>query len=32
LRDQAVLELQRRKVEVLTEQLKQTRDRFDVGG
>ena len=31
LRDQAVLELQRRNVEVLTEQLKQTRDRFNVG-
>jgi outer membrane protein len=27
LRDQAVLDLQRRNVEVLTEQLKQTRDR-----
>jgi outer membrane protein len=31
LRDEAVLELQRRNVEVLTEQLKQTRDRFNVG-
>src|SRR6185503_3387600 len=31
LRDHAVLELQRRNVEVLTEQLKQTRDRFNVG-
>ncbi len=31
LRDQAVLDLQRRNVEVLTEQLKQTRDRFNVG-
>ena len=31
LRDAAVLELQRRNVEVLTEQLKQTRDRFNVG-
>jgi outer membrane protein len=30
LRDGAVLDLQRRDVEVLTEQLKQTRDRFDV--
>jgi outer membrane protein len=31
LRDAAVLDLQRRNVEVLTEQLKQTRDRFNVG-
>src|SRR3984885_10103929 len=31
LRDQAVLDLRRRNVEVLTEQLKQTRDRFNVG-
>jgi outer membrane protein len=31
LRDQAILELNRRNVEVLTEQLKQTRDRFQVG-
>ena len=31
LRDGAVLDLQRRNVEVLTEQLKQTRDRFNVG-
>ena len=31
LRDQAILELNRRNVEVLTEQLKQTRDRFHVG-
>jgi len=31
LRDQAVLDLNRRNVEVLTEQLKQTRDRFNVG-
>ncbi len=31
LRDQAILELNRRNVEVLTEQLKQTRDRFKVG-
>src|SRR5579863_1939910 len=31
LRDQAVLQLQRSNVEVLTEQLKQTRDRFNVG-
>jgi outer membrane protein len=31
LRDQAILELNRRNVEVLTEQLKQTRDRFNVG-
>jgi outer membrane protein len=31
LRDQAILELNRRNVEVLTEQLKQTRDRFAVG-
>ena len=31
LRDQAILDLNRRKVEVLTEQLKQTRDRFNVG-
>ncbi len=31
LRDQAILELNHRNVEVLTEQLKQTRDRFNVG-
>ena len=31
LRDGAVLDLQRRNVEVLTEQLKQIRDRFNVG-
>jgi outer membrane protein len=31
LRDEAVLDLQRNNVEVLTEQLKQTRDRFNVG-
>jgi outer membrane protein len=31
LRDDAILELNRRNVEVLTEQLKQTRDRFNVG-
>ena len=31
LRDGAVLDLQRRNVEVLTEQLKQTRDRFNDG-
>jgi len=31
LRDQAIVELNRRNVEVLTEQLKQTRDRFNVG-
>jgi outer membrane protein len=31
LRDEATLELQRSNVEVLTEQLKQTRDRFNVG-
>ncbi|MGD0025235.1 MAG: TolC family outer membrane protein [Xanthobacteraceae bacterium] len=31
LRDQAILDLNRRNVEVLTEQLKQTRDRFTVG-
>jgi len=31
LRDTAILELNRRNVEVLTEQLKQTRDRFNVG-
>ncbi len=31
LRDQAILELNRRNVEVLTEQLKQTRDRQKVG-
>jgi outer membrane protein len=31
LRDGAVLDLQRRNVEVLTKQLKQTRDRFNVG-
>lgn len=31
LRDAAILELNRRNVEVLTEQLKQTRDRFTVG-
>jgi outer membrane protein len=29
--DQAILDLNRRNVEVLTEQLKQTRDRFNVG-
>jgi outer membrane protein len=28
LRDQAILDLNRRNVEVLTEQLKQTRDRL----
>jgi outer membrane protein len=31
LRDGAILDLNRRNVEVLTEQLKQTRDRFNVG-
>ena len=31
LRDEAIVELNRRNVEVLTEQLKQTRDRFNVG-
>ena len=31
LRDQAILELNRRNVKVLTEQLKQTKDRFNVG-
>src|ERR1700683_2100249 len=31
LRDEAILELNRRNVEVLTEQLKQTRDRLSVG-
>jgi len=31
LRDQAILALNRSNVEVLTEQLKQTRDRFNVG-
>ena len=31
LRDAAILELQRRNVEVLQEQLRQTRDRFDTG-
>jgi outer membrane protein len=31
LRDQAILDLNRRNVEVLTEQLKQTRDRFRLG-
>ena len=31
LRDAAILDLNRRNVEVLTEQLKQTRDRFNVG-
>jgi len=31
LRDAAILDLQRRNVEVLTEQLRQTRDRFNVG-
>ena len=31
LRDQAILDLNRRNVEVLTEQLKQTRDRLNVG-
>lgn len=31
LRDTAVLDLQRRNVEVLQEQLRQTRDRFNVG-
>ena len=30
LRDQAIFDLNRRNVEVLTEQLKQTRDRFNV--
>ena len=32
LRDQAILDLNRRNVEVLTEQLKQTRDRFNRRG
>ena len=31
LRDNAILDLQRRNVEVLEEQLRQTRDRFNVG-
>jgi outer membrane protein len=31
IRDSAILELQRRNVEVLQEQLRQTRDRFNVG-
>ena len=31
LRDQAILDLNRRNVEVLTEQLKQTRDCFNAG-
>jgi outer membrane protein len=31
IRDQAILDLNRRNVEVLTEQLKQTRDRFKAG-
>jgi outer membrane protein len=31
LRDSAILDLQRRNVEVLAEQLRQTRDRFNVG-
>ena len=31
IRDAAILELQRRNVEVLEEQLRQTRDRFNVG-
>jgi outer membrane protein len=31
MRDQAILELNRRNVEVLTEQLKQTRDRYHAG-
>jgi outer membrane protein len=31
LRDSAILDLQRRNVEVLQEQLRQTRDRFNVG-
>ena len=31
LRDNAILDLQRRNVEVLQEQLRQTRDRFNVG-
>src|SRR5262249_36141895 len=31
IRDAAILELQRRNVEVLTEQLRQTRERFNVG-
>jgi outer membrane protein len=31
LRDSAILDLQKRNVEVLTEQLRQTRDRFNVG-
>jgi len=31
LRDSAILDLQRRNVEVLNEQLRQTRDRFNVG-
>ena len=31
LRDTAILDLQRRNVEVLQEQLRQTRDRFNVG-
>src|SRR5438128_4543774 len=31
LRDTAILDLQKRNVDVLQEQLKQTRDRFNVG-
>ena len=31
IRDAAILDLQRRNVEVLQEQLRQTRDRFNVG-
>jgi outer membrane protein len=31
LRDEAILDLQRRNIEVLSEQLRQTRDRFNVG-
>ena len=31
LRDSAILDLQKRNVEVLQEQLRQTRDRFNVG-
>ena len=31
LRDQAILDLNRRNVEVLTEQLKQTRERYQIG-
>ena len=31
MRDSAILDLQRRNVEVIQEQLRQTRDRFNVG-